>query len=92
MKANIRLHGAGDQKKYMFGGVVLRDEGFPAFECEHGRFCGEFPQCFCRESLKKRNLDYLFNGGHARMIDEPQRRGNRRCAQRIVWNATYAQH
>jgi hypothetical protein len=26
------------------------------------------------------------------MIDEPQRRGNRRCAQRIVWNAIYAQH
>jgi hypothetical protein len=26
------------------------------------------------------------------MIDEPQRRGNRRCAQRIVWNATYAQY
>ena len=32
------------------------------------------PQGFRRESLEKRNLDYLFNGGHARMIDEPQRR------------------
>jgi hypothetical protein len=34
----------------------------PALECEHGRFCGELAQCFRWESLKKRNLDYLFNG------------------------------
>jgi hypothetical protein len=71
---------------------VLRDEGFPALECEDRRFCGELSQCFRRKSLKKRNLDYLFNRGHARIIDEPQRRGNRRCAQSIVWNAIYAQH
>ena len=76
----------------MLGGLVLRNEGCPALEREYGRFGGELPQCFRRKSLKKRNLDYLFKGGHARIIDEPQRRGNRRWAQRIVWNAIYAQH
>ena len=76
----------------MLSGIMLREEGSPALEREHDLFSGELTQCFRRKSLKKRNLDYLFNGGHARMIDEPQRRGNRRCAQRIVWNAIYAQH
>ncbi len=92
VKTNIRLHSARDQKKYMFSGGALRDEGSPALKCEHSRFCGELSQCFRRKSLKKRNLDYLFNGGHVRIIDGPQRRSNRRCAQRIVWNAIYARH
>jgi esterase/lipase superfamily enzyme len=62
-------------KKYMLGSLVLRNEGCPALERDYGRFGGELPQCFRRKSLKKRNLDYLFNGGHAR-ISDPFRENN----------------
>jgi hypothetical protein len=43
VKTNVRLHGAGDQKKQMLGSVVLRDKGCPALECEQSRFGGELP-------------------------------------------------
>jgi hypothetical protein len=78
----------------MLGGGMLRDEGSPAFEREHGRFGGDLTQCLRRKSLKKRNLDYLFNGSHTRIIIyEPYRRaGKLRYAQRIVWNAIYVQY
>ena len=32
VKMNVNLHGAGNQKKQMLGGSVLRDEGSPGFE------------------------------------------------------------
>ena len=65
VKMNVNLHGAGNQKKQMLGGSVLRDEGSPAFQGQNGRLGGDLPQGPRRDSLEKRNLDDLFSGGHA---------------------------
>ena len=65
VKMNVNLHGAGNQKKQMLGGGVLRDEGSPAFESQDGRLGGDLPQGLRRNSFKKRNLDDLFSDGHA---------------------------
>jgi hypothetical protein len=44
----------------MFGGIVLRDKGYPALSASTVD-SARAPQCF-RRVPEKRNLDYLFNG------------------------------
>src|SRR6266496_4883026 len=58
----------------MLGGVMLRHENPTAFQREHSRVGGDLPERLRRESLKKRDLDDLFDMHHAWSIEErPQR-------------------
>ena len=71
---NVKLHDAGNQKEQMLGGIMLRHENPTAFQREHGRVGGDQPERLRRESLKKRDLDDLFDMHRARSIEERPRR------------------
>ena len=74
LKMNVKLHDAGNQKEQMLGGIMLRHENPTAFQREHGRVGGDQPERLRRESLKKRDLDDLFDMHRARSIEERARR------------------